>query len=531
MAVDKLVDSSQLNTDLTSVANAIRAKSGGVAALVFPAGFVSEIQAIPSGGGGVSLDDWLADNVAVVSFSGSTIPTFAFAGHKGPSGNGGIEFNLPNITNLPQSAFISAKIKSFSAPLVNSVATGVFSNVVFPTPQESQGVVVALPALETIPVAVGFSGFGGSLSEMCPILFSLPLLRGRTAQSSNYQILFGYSANYYSGLYPYGITEITQDPQKNVLPASGIRVYIPLLTRLERQDCSYIGSLVRAELPNVVYVGQYALAGCTALTYVDLSSVTELAGSALYQDTALASLSLPLCTTLGDSALSGCTALTSISLPVATSIGASCFSGCTSLASATLSVATVIPSNCFSGCTVLSSIVMPHVTEIASSAFYNCRLTSIDLSSITTLGYGAFNACRDLTSVTLGNNITAIQMQTFQNCTALTSIDLNKVTSVAYNAFYGCTSLASVTIRKSTSLANCFSGCSSLTALIIDLDDPTGTLPSLTVTARTVFNNTPITAGTGYVYINDDRVSDLKAMTNWAAIASQIKPLSELPTA
>lgn len=51
MAVDKLVDSTQLNTDLTSVANAIRAKSGGSGSLAFPSGFVSEIGNIPSGGG------------------------------------------------------------------------------------------------------------------------------------------------------------------------------------------------------------------------------------------------------------------------------------------------------------------------------------------------------------------------------------------------------------------------------------------------------------------------------------------------
>jgi len=52
MAVDKLVDSVQLDADLTSVADAIRAKTGGAADLQFPADFVSEIQAIPSGGGG-----------------------------------------------------------------------------------------------------------------------------------------------------------------------------------------------------------------------------------------------------------------------------------------------------------------------------------------------------------------------------------------------------------------------------------------------------------------------------------------------
>lgn len=55
MALDKMVDSTQLDADLTSVADAIRAKSGGSGQLAFPAGFVSEIQAIPSGGGGAGI--------------------------------------------------------------------------------------------------------------------------------------------------------------------------------------------------------------------------------------------------------------------------------------------------------------------------------------------------------------------------------------------------------------------------------------------------------------------------------------------
>lgn len=51
MAVDKLVDSAQLDSDLTSVANAIRAKGGTSVQLAFPTGFVSAISAIPTGGG------------------------------------------------------------------------------------------------------------------------------------------------------------------------------------------------------------------------------------------------------------------------------------------------------------------------------------------------------------------------------------------------------------------------------------------------------------------------------------------------
>lgn len=51
MALDALVDSSQLNADLTSIANAIRTKGGTSASLTFPADFISAIAAISGGGG------------------------------------------------------------------------------------------------------------------------------------------------------------------------------------------------------------------------------------------------------------------------------------------------------------------------------------------------------------------------------------------------------------------------------------------------------------------------------------------------
>lgn len=54
MALDKLCDSAQLDSDLEDVADAIRAKSGGSSPLAFPAGFISEIGSIQTGGGGES---------------------------------------------------------------------------------------------------------------------------------------------------------------------------------------------------------------------------------------------------------------------------------------------------------------------------------------------------------------------------------------------------------------------------------------------------------------------------------------------
>lgn len=49
MALDKLVDSAQLDSDLASVANAIRTKGGTSAQLAFPQGFVSAVQNIQTG--------------------------------------------------------------------------------------------------------------------------------------------------------------------------------------------------------------------------------------------------------------------------------------------------------------------------------------------------------------------------------------------------------------------------------------------------------------------------------------------------
>lgn len=72
MAADKLVDSTQLDSDLTSVANAIRTKGGTSASLAFPAGFVSAIGNIPTGGG-VSKKYIIKDGVIQSGYTAQTV--------------------------------------------------------------------------------------------------------------------------------------------------------------------------------------------------------------------------------------------------------------------------------------------------------------------------------------------------------------------------------------------------------------------------------------------------------------------------
>lgn len=74
--------------DLTAVADAIRAKSGGSESLEFPDGFVSEVGSI-SGGGSVTLADLASHAMPVgeVDITGLTFVEYAFA-------------NCPNITSV-----------------------------------------------------------------------------------------------------------------------------------------------------------------------------------------------------------------------------------------------------------------------------------------------------------------------------------------------------------------------------------------------------------------------------------------------
>lgn len=81
MAVDKLVDSTQLDADLTSVANAIRTKGGTSDTLAFPSGFVTAVNAIPKATGDLA---WLgADAELVLSNFYSKVDTLDNTGFNG----------------------------------------------------------------------------------------------------------------------------------------------------------------------------------------------------------------------------------------------------------------------------------------------------------------------------------------------------------------------------------------------------------------------------------------------------------------
>jgi hypothetical protein len=114
MAVDKLVDSTQLDADLTSVANAIRTKGGTSAQMAFPAGFVSAVNAIPAGGTsvfGLIREINVDDGVSVITYD---LPQTALS-------YGAVWVELDNVTRSQNDYLYVAVVSSTDTP---SDATG-----------------------------------------------------------------------------------------------------------------------------------------------------------------------------------------------------------------------------------------------------------------------------------------------------------------------------------------------------------------------------------------------------------------------
>jgi len=98
----------------------------------------------------------------------------------------------------------------------------------------------------------------------------------------------------------------------------------------------------------------------------------------------------------------------------------------------------------------ITRVTIPdNVTNIGERAFEGCtKLTSIIIpNSVSNIGDCAFAGCISLTDVTIGNNVTSIGEFAFYN-TKLTNITIpSSVTNIGYWAFLGCTNLTSVTFQ------------------------------------------------------------------------------------
>ena len=171
---------------------------------------------------------------------------------------------------------------------------------------------------------------------------------------------------------------------------------------------------------------------------------------------------------------------------------------------------TTIDYGAFYGCNNLTSIIFPQGLEtIEATTFVHCNgLTSVEIpDSVTKIDASAFQYCENIREITLSKNINSIESGVFEGCSSLVNIDIpDNITSIGYGAFRDCSSLTEITLPQTISYIGdaAFCGCSEL----IEISIPEGieilypdtfrdcgnltaiTLPSsLTCIKETVFMN------------------------------------------
>ena len=164
---------------------------------------------------------------------------------------------------------------------------------------------------------------------------------------------------------------------------------------------------------------------------------------------------------------------------------------------------TTIRTYALRACTSLRKANLPKATRLNGNAFYGCsNLAEVSLPELTTLSGGMnFSTCKALTEIVLPK-ATSIGSQEFYNCTKLAKADFGKVKSVAASAFSSCSVLTALILRNTT---------------------------AATLANKSALSGTPITSGTGYIYVPSALVDTYKAATNWSNYADQFRAIEDYP--
>lgn len=155
---------------------------------------------------------------------------------------------------------------------------------------------------------------------------------------------------------------------------------------------------------------------------------------------------------VGDSAFASCTALTNVVLPATvTTVGGDAFRYDTALLSFAAPGPVSIGSYCFYQNGTITNAYLPNAVALNMRSFQNCtalRTIGTDLSTVRSLGQEALSNCSQLEGEFILTNCTSFGTWVFNGSRSFTSAILGPgVTKVSTVAFSGCRSLTNVVVQ------------------------------------------------------------------------------------
>ena len=359
MGVDKLVDSTELDNNLTHIANAIRTTGGTSASLKYPEGFINAIQAIPTGIG----EPIVKKQVNFIDYDGTLL--YSYTAQEADV--------LDALPANPSHIGLTAQGWNWTLAQIKAQLTAMPNNEIwvgqmYITQSGNTEIDVSIPEGRLEPIMT--IAVDGTITvdwgdNTTPDTVTETSLSSRLAiphvytNPGDYTIVISVT----SGSFSFYATATYTILRKNT-NSNENRVYANCVQNIR------LGS-------GIISIGNSAFYNCYSLLCITIpDSVTST----------------------GNNTFSNCYSLSSVGIPDSvSSIGEYAFYGCYSLSSITIPDSiTLIDSNAFYGCQSLSSIMIPNsVTSIGNSAFYNCySLSSIMIpNSVTSIGNSAFGSC------------------------------------------------------------------------------------------------------------------------------------------
>ena len=316
MALDKVVDSSVLDAGMTSVANAIRAKTGDTYLLAWPDGFVAAISGIETGGGGGGSSSTSPNDVNFYDYDGTIVASYSLS-------------EAQAITALPDGPIHEGLTFQGWNYTLENVKT-------FTRPMNVGAIYITDDGKTRLHICIAAEG-----RMNVPLYISQTVENGVTidwGDGSATETLAGTGGVNTTHTYvSIGDYTITLDPAEGCTLGfgNGSSSYCVLGSTGNNGKgyCNFLKSVRIGD--DVTNIDSNAFKSCYSLANITIpESVTSIGDNAFQTCYSLASITIPdSVTSIGDNAFSVCCSLTNITIPESvTSIGVNAFGKCTGMA-------------------------------------------------------------------------------------------------------------------------------------------------------------------------------------------------------